>query len=352
MVKGTAFRKKALGDFCTQLSELMAAGIPVVDSLDILKNEGQRAKHRAVLLTLKQRLWQGAHFSEALAEAEPGFPPLMIAMCRAGEKSGSLVWMLSSLGDYYTGMAAFEAQLLKTLFYPMVVLLVALGVMTFMSIWVLPVFSDIYLSLGVTPPLLTQVVLTAGRWLGPALAALGGLGAMLVPVWHRAQKNQAFGLWWGRLVLRLPILGRVRADGELASFFQALGMMSAGGVGLLTALETALQVLKNPWISARAAQALKQVRRGAKVSQAFGDRGLFGERALQLLVIGEATGDMDGVFLKAAEGFRRAGERRMAVVSALLEPVTILGVGGLVFVVVLAVMLPVFGIYENYTQLF
>ena len=332
------------------MAELMAAGISAVDSLDILAGETKASALGKAATTLKKNLRQGMGLSGAMA-ADKSFPSFVAAMVRAGEKGGSLVWILEKLGAYYAGQAAFEVLILKTLFYPVVVLAMAVAVIIFMSVWVLPVFAGIYDSMGITPPLLTRAVLAVSRRVLPCtvLMAVFGVVAALYLRWLRGRRG--FRLGWGRKLLEMPVTGSIRKNGELANFFQALGMMTAGGVDLITALKVSGQVVKNVWIAKVIDDAARRVSRGEKLSQAFEHR-LLGERAHRLILMGEATGELDGCLLRAGESFRRAAERRMRMTAALLEPASILVVGALVFVVVLAVMLPVFGIYENYAQLF
>ena len=343
--------KKVLAELCQQLADLMGSGLTITESLDILSGEKETKRVKQLLEAVKIKLLRGMRFSEALSHQDGSVPKLIVAMCQAGEKSGELTEMLRHLGRYYRRQATFEGMLFKSALYPVFVLLVTLGVVLLLSIWILPVFAELYRSMAAELPPLTRILLRFGSIYPLVLIGLGisaGIGTICFKV---GMANREFRRFWGYFTIRFPVFGILKKNHSLACFFQALGLMMSGGVDLVTAMEVAMGVLKNDWLSEGLQRILDKIRNGVPVSRALVESCLIGNRGIRLIMVGEASGELDRMFLETGEVFRREGEKRASMLTTLLEPLTILIAGAVVFVVVLAVMTPVFGVYRHYAEL-
>lgn len=339
--RGRALPPSALVLLTRQLATLLAAGLPLERALVAVAEQSARAPVRAVLHGLRADILQGHGLARAL-DAWPGvFSPLYRALIDAGERSGNLDLVLARLAEYLERRARARAKVVQALAYPCAVLLVAIVVVTALMSYVVPQVVSVFVQTRQTLPFLTRALMGTSAWLRAwGLALLPGF-AMLAAAGWRLWRSPRWRRAIERRLLRLPVAGSLLLAINTSRMASTLAILVGGGVPLLTALATARPLLSLGLLREDLALAAERVREGMPLSRALGTGGLFPPVLVHLVASGEASGTLATMLERAAEEQQQNVERRLATFSALLEPAMILFMGGLVLLIVLAIMLPI-----------
>ena len=335
--------------FTQQLAILLDAGQPLDRALGHLLDQPGRgqAKGRALIERVRERVKAGQPLSSALGQEEGQFSPLYLSLIRAGEAGGALADSLRQLGDYLERGDALRGEVLNALIYPAFLVVGVLGSLVLLLAYVVPQFVPIFADLGVPVPLITSVILALGQglghygiWLGLLLVALAWavLQGLRDPV-----RRQAFD----RRLLGLPVLGNVLRNLEAARLLRTLGTLLRSGVALLPALGIAHQVCSNRALQAQVRAATEQVKGGAALAHTLTPGGLLPALALQMIQVGEETGQLDAMLLKAADVFDAQARRSIARLLAMLVPSLTIVMAVLVALIMLAIMLPLMSLTSN-----
>lgn len=325
-----------------QLATLVDAGLPMDEALSALAEQSDNARARALVVQLRSRVMEGQALAAALAEFPESFPPMYRATVAAGESSGRLDEVLGRLADYTESREQLTQKLWVALAYPALLTLVALAVVTGLLVYVVPQVVQVFQSLRQELPLLTRILIAiaaAVRDFG--LAALVLL-ALAIGGWRAALAREHVRLAWDRLVLKIPVIGRLVRATNTARAARTLATLTASGVNLLEALQLAAQTVKNQPMRQAIARAAGRVREGGGFARALGESGYFPPVAVRLIASGEKSGRLDEMLEQAAAQQAREVESLLATFTAVLGPAVILAVGALVLFIVLAILLPIF----------
>ena len=301
-----------------------------------------------MLSDMAQRMAQGSTLAAAMTRHAEVFSPTVTALIRAGEAGGSLEPILKRLADKEERSWRVREKLQTALLYPSLLALAALVAMSFILLFVLPSFVHMLDGLAVELPLPTRFVL----WLGGAFEAHGiALFAALLflplvlALLYRERRLHFFA---DRLLLRLPLFGRLRLDLELMTLFEALAVLMESGSALHEALAISEGVLQNSFLAAMFSRVKREVERGSTLSAALAASGILPPLVLELLRTGEHTGELATMLEKAAAFCRFAGEMRAERMEAMLEPLLVLSLGAVVSLIVLSVALPLLEMIGSY----
>jgi general secretion pathway protein F len=344
---GHRVRQRDLLAMTQQLATLFEAGLPLDRALVILQELAPSPKLGAIVTDLLHSVRGGSSLSDALAKHHPRpFSRLYINMVRAGEKGGVLEVALRRLAEFLESRAAFTEAVVSALAYPLVITTVGAGAVVFLLTFVIPRFATIFSDMHQAIPLPTQILMTVSTtmqsywWVG-GLVIAGGLLA-----WRLWTGTPEGRLQWDRLLLRLPRVGSLTMKIETARFLRTLGTMLKSGVPVLGALAVVSDMMSNQ-IVARSVQRLSDsVKRGGTVASGMREHGQFPSLAVHMVRVGEETGRLEDMLLKAAdtlEGDVRTDLKRMI---GLLEPAVILAMGVLVAFIVVAMLLAIFSIND------
>jgi general secretion pathway protein F len=344
---GSRVRQRDLLAMTQQLATLFEAGLPLDRALAILEELAPTAKLGSITTDLLHSVRGGASLSDALAKHHPQpFSRLYINMVRAGEKGGVLEVALRRLAEFLEARAAFTEAVVSALAYPAVITTVGAGAVVFLLTFVIPRFATIFADLHQAIPLPTQILMSVSSamreyWWAGALVVLGGVLGWRV--WTGTPEGR---LQWDRLRLQLPRVGPLTQKIETARFLRTLGTMLKSGVPVLGALAVVGDMMTNQ-IVARSVQRLSDsVKRGGTVAAGMREHGNFPTLAVHMVRVGEETGRLEDMLLKAAdtlEGDVRTDLKRMI---GLLEPAVILCMGVLVAFIVVAMLLAIFSIND------
>ena len=335
------FSRTGLAVWTRQLAGLVAAGLPLERALTALADEAEQPRQRELVAHLRAEVNAGAPFARALAAAPREFDEVYRAVVAAGEQSGALGAVLERLADDLEERQALQAKLLGAALYPAIVSLIALVIVIFLVTYVVPQVAGVFTSSKRALPGLTVAMLALSDfvrhwgWL-VLLAVLAGAGALALAL-RQPELRRRFDAG----VLNLPVLGRLARGYNAARFAGTLAMLANAGVPILKALQAAAETLRNRALRADAMDALVQVREGAPLAAALAAKPRFPGLLAMFARLGEQTGQLPPMLDRAARQLAGEVQRRALALATLLEPLLIVAMGGVVMLIVLAVLLPI-----------
>jgi general secretion pathway protein F len=324
-----------------QFSTLVRAGLTIEECLNALIEQAESPRARSVLAGVRGRVLEGQSLARGMREFPQAFPDIYRNMVDAGEQSGRLDDVLERLADYTESRQALQQKVQLAFIYPALVTLVAIAVVSFLLVYVVPQVTRVFENTGQDLPLLTHILIVVSEFVrAVGIWWLVGLVAVFVAA-RAALRVPHVRLRWHHAVLRLPLVGRMVRGINAARLTSTLGILTASGIPLLNAIQSAVPLVTNLPMRAAVEDALRQVREGGSLSRALGRSKLFPPMVIHLIGSGEASGRLDTMLMRAAEAQSRELENWVAALTALLEPVLILVMGGIVLFIVLAIMLPI-----------
>lgn len=324
-----------------QLAGLVGSGLPLERALTALADESEDARQRELLSHLKSEVNAGSSFARALGTAPREFDDVYRAVVAAGEQSGALGAVLERLADDLEQRQALRARLLGAMLYPAIVSVIALVIVTFLVTYVVPQVASVFTSSKRALPGLTVAMLALSAFVrqwGWAVALAAGGGTVLLLL---ARRGEAFRERSDALFLRLPLVGRLARGYNAARFGGTLAMLAGAGVPILKALQAAAETLGNRAMRADALDALVLVREGAPLASALAGKKRFPGLLAMFARLGEQTGQLPLMLQRAATQLAGEVQRRAMAVATILEPLLIVVMGGVVMLIVLAVLLPI-----------
>jgi type IV pilus assembly protein PilC len=334
---------KDIAVFFRQLSTMMAAGVPLVQSFDIIGRGHEHAGMRELILKIKADVESGMTLSDSLAKHPIHFDALVVSLVNAGEQAGVLESLLDNIATYKEKTEALKAKIKKALFYPTAVIIVAMIVTSILLIFVVPQFEDLFSNFGADLPAFTRMVVNLSEFMQAywylILGVLLGTGIGFLQAKKRSRKlSRALD----RLILKLPVVGPIMHKAAVARYARTLSTMFAAGVPLVEALESVAGATGNVVYSDAVLMIRDSVATGQQLQFAMSQTGLFPNMVEQMVAIGEESGSLDSMLAKVADFFEQEVDDAVDALSSLLEPIimSILGIviGGLV----VAMYLPIF----------
>jgi len=337
--RGGSVGARALGTAYTQLADLLRAGVPVMRTLTLMGRQKSRPALAAAFRALADRVSDGAELSEAMADHPTIFPPVHIAMVRAGEQGGFLEDVFDQLGKFVTAQAELNAKVVGNLIYPGILvslMTIVLGVI--FGVFV-PRFEPMFARIDELP-LVTTIVFAISEAVttyGIVTAVVLALGA--AALW-RASRRPDVRRALVRAKTMSPGLGALVRALACARFCRLLGMMESGGVPLLTAMRIAREASGNLLMEEAIDDAIESVRAGDDLASPLGRSGLFPEDVVEMISVGEAAGNIDAVLKNVAEAIERRIDRLLTTLVRLIEPALLLGIALAIGTIAIALILP------------
>jgi general secretion pathway protein F len=334
--------KREIAVFTGQLATLLEAGIPLVDSLSSLVEQLQDKTLKRVIADVRERVGEGSSLSAALSKYPETFSNLYVNMVKAGEKSGALEKILRRLADYAESEVVFRNRLRAALAYPLLMVLVGVGVLFFLFSFVIPMVTRVFAETDRALPLLTVTLISISDFLRAYWwLTLLGLGAILgAGKWFLSKEKGR--LLRDRLKLRIPLLGSLFRDMAIVRFSRTLGTLVGSQSSILSSLDIVKDVVGNTVFSHALAAARDEVGEGGNIANPLKKSRLFPPMVIRMIAVGEESGDLEGMLFKVAEAYDNEVQTKVSTFISLLEPLIILGMGLVVGFIVLAVLLPIF----------
>lgn len=329
-----------------QMASLLSARLPLDAALGATADQAERKHVAEVLGAVRAEVRAGHRLADALATRPRDFPDIYRALVAAGEESGDLAHVMERLADYIEERNTLQSKVKTAFIYPAIVSLVSVAIVVFLLGYVVPQVVSAFSQAQQALPLLTRIMLALSDYVREWGFVSGLALALLLAFWRWLLRNPATRLGWHRRILRLPLAGRFSLGMNAARFASTLAILTGSDVPLLRSLEAARQTLSNDKLRADVADATARVREGTSLAQALQVQKSFPPLLIHLTASGEKTGTLPELLNRAAQTLSRDLERRAMALTALLEPVLILVMGGFVLLIVLAVLLPIIEINQ------
>ena len=343
---GTGVDLRDVVTFTRLFATMIDAGLPIVQCLDILCNQTDNKNFAVVLRDVKANVEQGATFSDSLKRHPKIFDPLYVNLVQAGEVGGILDTILQRLAVYNEKAIKLRRQLRGAMVYPSAVLVIFTGVLGILLGWVIPSFKNIFKDLGSDDalPWLTQVVITASElFIGylPLFLIAGIAAAVGISYFYRTPKGKKF---FHTMFLKAPIMGPVLRKIAVARFTRTLGTLLSSGVPILDAMEIVAKTAGNVVVEEAIMYARTKIAEGKNMAAPLMETNVFPPMVVQMVGVGEQTGALDAMLGKIADFYEEEVDVAVAAMTSLIEPVMMVGIGGTVGVVLIAMYLPIFSI--------
>ncbi len=324
-----------------QLATLLGAGLTVEETLNALIEQAETQQQRQILAGVRGEVLAGQPLARAMNQYPHVFPDLYRTLVDAGEQSGQLSPVLLKLADYTEERQALRQKVGLAFVYPAIITLVAILVVTGLLTYVVPQVVQVFQNTNQNLPLLTKALLALSGFL--RVYGIYGLALLLLSAWfaHRALKQPALRERFDRLMLRLPLIGRLTRGLNTARLASTLAILVGSRVPLLASLKAGVGVVGNLPMKRALEETQRMVREGSTLSRALGAQKMFPPLMVHLIASGEASGRLPDMLERAAGSQTREVENRIATLVSLLEPLLILAMGVIVLVIVLAILLPI-----------
>jgi type IV pilus assembly protein PilC len=336
---------KTLAVFSKQMAGLINAGLPLMRTLTILIEQTEDKKLQPALVQVQADVESGSSFSAALARHPQTFPPLMLSIVRVGETGGFLGGALSSIADNYRREAELQNKIRAAVTYPIIVLIIAIIGVLVMVTFVVPVFENMFASLGSQLPLPTQILVTISKnmWWALPLLALVILIAWIW--WVRNRHTEQVRRVVDPIKLKLPIFGKLATKIAVARFSRNLSMMLHAGVPIIQALSIVGQASNNWKIEGAVRDIQESIRQGKSFASPLAKAEVFPPMVAQMVAVGEESGTLVDMLQSIAEFYEDEVETSTAQLSSTIEPVLIVGLGIIIGGMVISLYLPIFTLY-------
>lgn len=334
--------------FSRQFAALVNAGVAIVRGLGVLSEQSTNPKMKAALIEISADVQSGVNLSDAMSKHPDCFDGLYVSMVEAGEIGGVLDEVLNRLSKLLEDMARLQNQIKSALAYPIVVGFLATAIFVGMTVFLIPIFANIFKDLGAELPALTQFLLLCSEVLRSYLSLL--VIGVLFALWFLYQqyyKTPVGKLSIDTISLKIPLFGDLIQKSSIARFSRTFGALTRSGVPILTSLEIVRDTSGNQVVANAIDAAREEVQQGGMISIALLKKAVFPAMAIQMMTIGEETGQLDAMLMKIADFYEDEVEQAVKALTSILEPLMIVVVGGMVGTILLAMYLPMFKVYDS-----
>jgi MSHA biogenesis protein MshG len=327
-----------------QMYTLQKAGVPILRSLAGLEASTSHPGIVNLLQDVRASLDQGRELATAFARHPAVFSPFFVAMTRVGELTGRLTEVFQRLSEHLEFELDIRARIKQALRYPVMVIFAMAIALVVINIFVLPKFADVFAHFKTELPLMTRILLGFSSWTVKwwPLVLAAGIGAALA--WRNWIATPGGRYAWDRFKLRLPIAGNIVLKATLARFARSFALASSSGVPISQAMTVVAQTVDNAYIGARIEQMRDGVERGESISRCATATGVFTPIVLQMIAVGEETGELDTLMTEIAQMYERETDYAIKGLSAAIEPILLAVIGALVLVLALGVFLPLWNL--------
>ena len=329
-----------------QLATLSRSGLPLDEATSTVARQSEKSRLQKLMLGVRSRVVEGHSLAEGLANFPHVFPELYRATVAAGEQSGHLDVVLERLADYTENRQQLQQRVQLALFYPIILTVISILVVTGLLAYVVPEIVKVFENTGQELPWLTQALIASSDFIRSygivVLILLVAAGVSFVSLLKRPEiKHQ-----WHAFLLKVPVAGKLIRGTQTARFARTLSILAASGVPLLEALRIAAQVMGNLPMRNAVEQTIERVREGAGLAKSLEQTGYFPPMFVNLVASGESSGDLEEMLERAATNQERELETTIAMLMGMMEPLLILTMGGVVLIIVLAILLPIFDLNQ------
>ena len=322
----------------TQLADLLRVGMPLLKALELLGRNKSNPQLATVIAEIAEEISAGARIADTMADRPEIFPPIQVAMIRAGEQGGFLEQVFARLGSFLENQADMRARVVGNMIYPVVLLFVGLAIVLAALVFFVPKFQTFYARIELPLPtkiLMASSTLLTRYWLG---LVVGGVVAFFAGSWalRRPGVRQAFARWQ----LRLPMIGPLIASMAIARFTRILGTLLGNGVPMIPAMQISRDAIGHPLLAVAIDEAVEAVRAGERLAVPLGDSGMFPDDVAEMIAVGESANNLPEVLTAIAETVEKRVDRMLQLFVRFMEPMMLLALAGVVMFIFIALIVP------------
>lgn len=344
---GNPIKNKDFVIFLRQFATLIDAGITLVEATSILQEQTQSKPLKKALKQIQYSLEEGTSLSQALAEFPRLFPELLISMVEAGEVSGNLDEIMNRMANYYEKQYQLKQKIITALTYPIVVGIIAIVITVFLLAVIVPVFTRMFLSFNQEIPAYTAVVLQISGIVQSYWWIVGISILLLILILHMLSKNENVAYFFDTVKLRMPIFGTFVQKAILSRMTQTLSSLLNSSVPILQAVSITENVIENRVIKKVLRQSKDSLEKGESLAKPMQQHWVFPKLITQMIHVGERTGSIDAMLKKVSEFYEQELDESSDKLKSLIEPVMIIFLSIIVGAIVLAIVIPMFRLFET-----
>jgi general secretion pathway protein F len=346
MARRSKITPKQVGFFTEQLSTLLNSGMPLDRSLSVMIDLSDDERIKIMVEQVRDKVRGGGTLSDALEEQHGVFSTMYTNMVRAGEMGGTLELSLQRLSDYLKSSKELRDSVVSAMIYPAILMVLAVGSLFILLAKVVPKFKPLFEDANIELPMITQIVFAAAALVQSFWWVLLLIGIVVVTLFKQKLKEPEFRFNWDQRMLNLPLFGELITRVETAKFTRTLGTLADSGVPLLSGLSVAKKVINNTVILKAITTATEKVKHGAPLSDALAKEKAFPKLAQQLLSVGEETGKLDEMLVRASDTYDGEVRNTIERMLSVLVPVLVLILAGFIFTIVFAILMPMMNMSE------
>ncbi|MEM6641047.1 MAG: type II secretion system inner membrane protein GspF [Pseudomonadota bacterium] len=325
-----------------QLATMFRAGLPLDEALQAVAEQNDKPRPKRIMLGVRARVLEGHTLASGLGEFPRAFPELFRATVAAGEQSGNLDGVLERLADFSESQQALRGKIIEALVYPAFLTIAAISIVVFLLLTVVPPVVDVFDDMQMDVPALTVALIAASEFMQAhglkLLVILVGLIVLVRFILTKPGPRRTYH----RGLLKAPLIGRFVRSSNTAQFARTLSIMASSGVPVITAMGIGSSVVTNLPMREAIDVATERVREGASIAKSLDVSKLFPPMTMRLIASGEASGELDSMLMRAADSQEQELETLRKMLTSLLAPIMVLLMGGIVLLIVMAILLPIF----------
>jgi len=342
---GKALSLKLVGNFCSQLGAILKAGLPLASALDMLYGKTEKGPLKTSIGKIYEMVQKGNSLSDALAEQGRAYPALMLNMVKAGEMSGELDITLNKLADHFAKEQKTKNSVKAALRYPKMLAIITLGVVILMVAVVLPKMTSTMEPESL--PILTKILLGLSDFIVDnfIFIAIGVVFLIIVVPMIKNIDKVRYSL--DKLKLNFPKVGKLMRMIYTARFARALATLYEGGIQIIDAMQMCTAIVGNVYVSDKMEDAIYRVKKGESISKAMSSINVFDPMLTSMIFVGEESGVLGDVLIRVADYFDEESDNATKALTGLLEPLMLVFMAGVIVMIILAILLPMFSSYQN-----
>ncbi len=344
--RGAGGKKIEAGDialFARQLTTMMGAGVPLVQSFEIVADGMDNKRMRDLVIGLKTEIEGGSNLTNALRKYPEQFDELFCSLTEAGEQSGTLETLLGEIASYKEKSESLKKKIKKAMSYPIAVLIIAMIVTAILLVFVVPQFEALFVGMGGDLPAFTKMIVNASEFMQAYWYVM--FGSIALTVWTFAQtkkRSVAFSELLDRVILKAPVFGDIMVKAATARFARTLSTMSKAGVPLVEAMESVAGVAGNSVFEKAIIKMKDEAATGQQLQTSIRNSGLFSNMVVQMVAIGEESGSLDDMLSKVADYYEEEVDNAVDAMTSLMEPMIMAFLGVVIGGLVIGMYLPIF----------
>ncbi len=344
---GKAVSVREMSVFCRQFESVLNAGVTVVEALDMLSEQTENKQFANAIAEVRDSVQRGETLAVAMAEHPKIFPNLMVQMVAAGESSGGLDKAFSRVGSQFEKEAHLKGLIIKSAIYPVILILVIIVVVAIMMIKIVPTFTEQFDEVGGKLPGITLAVMAVSDFFVHSWYFLVAIIAGIAIFIHAWKKTEGGAHILGKFILKVPLVGPLSIKTASSRMTRTLSTLMGSGVQLVDALGLVTEMMGNAVVKQALKDATEEVSRGIPLSKPLADSGVFPPMVYHMIEIGEETGNMEDMLDKVAAYYDEEVESATEALLAAMEPLIIIVMAVVVVPIVLAIMMPMYSLYDS-----